>query len=254
MTTVITILENDPKYSVYLALLEASGLVSPLQGDGPFTLWAPDNIAMMKLSDYFEANDLIGEITPDYLRNIALCNIISGNITSSDLLGAVGEQITTLTVDEKKSTIFLADDKLFIDTGRLIDLDNEADNGFVHSISFPNGVVPVYPPPQNPELTCSEVTDTTFNVMWQSIDSVYEYQLKVFDDGNIVFNDTYPGENGSTTVLVADLNPNTTHKVQLEIVNTDNQCVVCFFLIECTTSNSISKIIKYWNVILEGLC
>ena len=74
-----------PDLSILVAALQRANLVSALQADGPFTVFAPTNTAFQALLDSNSAWNSLDDIPVDVLTNVLLFHVINGNVTS-DLL------------------------------------------------------------------------------------------------------------------------------------------------------------------------
>jgi len=87
----VTLLQLNPDMSTLVTAVVAGGLVTPLQGKGPFTIFAPDNFAF---------DHLPPGVLPELLKNITLLDeiltyhVVAGNVSSSQLKD--GEQVPTL--------------------------------------------------------------------------------------------------------------------------------------------------------------
>merc|ERR1711907_268987 len=90
-------------FNTLLAAVTAAGLASTLAGDGPFTVFAPNDAAFAALPEGL-VECLLDDIPS--LTNILLYHVASGNVLSSDLTD--GMKVTTLLVGEDLS-VSLAD-------------------------------------------------------------------------------------------------------------------------------------------------
>lgn len=78
-TTIIDIAAGDAQFSTLVSALERTGLVSTLEGDGPFTVFAPTNAA-------FEQSGVdLAALSDNELRNILLYHVVPGEVRSNDL-------------------------------------------------------------------------------------------------------------------------------------------------------------------------
>ncbi len=73
--------EIDQQYSTLLNALESSGLLSTFEGDGPFTIFAPNDAAFAKLPD-----GTLDELTADQLSEVLRYHVISGSAIASSQL------------------------------------------------------------------------------------------------------------------------------------------------------------------------
>ncbi len=88
LQNIVEIALGTPELSILVeALIAADGdLVSVLEGDGPFTVLAPNNAAF---TAFLAANGFnsLDEVPTDVLAEILLNHVISANLTSGDLAG-----------------------------------------------------------------------------------------------------------------------------------------------------------------------
>jgi transforming growth factor-beta-induced protein len=74
---------NDD-FSILVAALVKADLVGTLNGDGPFTVFAPTNSAFMALLGELNLGGL-DDLTKEQLTPILLYHVVSGNVQSGDL-------------------------------------------------------------------------------------------------------------------------------------------------------------------------
>lgn len=119
---IVEVAESNDDFSDLVSALSDAGLVSTLEGDGPFTVFAPTN-------DAFAGVDLSG-FTEDQLVEVLSYHVVSGNIASGDL-------------EAQQSVEALAGGNLFItadgevrvnDNATVVNADIEASNGVIHAI------------------------------------------------------------------------------------------------------------------------
>ncbi|MBQ4803527.1 fasciclin domain-containing protein [Aquimarina sp. MMG015] len=126
LQSIVEIAVATPELSILVGALQAANLVETLNGEGPFTVFAPTN-------DAFAALDAIpgGEA----LTEVLLYHVASGKFTADDLL--TRQTVTTVQGDEV--TIEMIDGQVFLNEIIRVDIANiEASNGIVHVI---NGVL-----------------------------------------------------------------------------------------------------------------
>ncbi|MGB5289636.1 MAG: fasciclin domain-containing protein [Ignavibacteriaceae bacterium] len=108
------------------ALTEA-GLVDALKGEGPFTVFAPTDEAFKKLPEGALDNLLKDK---DALKNVLLYHVVSGNVTSKDVVKL--DKATTLSGSDIK--IKTVDSKVMINDSQVTGADVQASNGIIHVI------------------------------------------------------------------------------------------------------------------------
>ncbi len=127
-TTVVDVAVNSPVHTTLVAAVSAAGLVPALQGDGPFTVFAPTDAAFAALpAGTIEA--LLAD-PQGLLTQILLYHAVAGEALSTDLSN--GQTITTL--NGKDITVTINADGVFINNAKVTFADVLADNGVVHVI------------------------------------------------------------------------------------------------------------------------
>ncbi len=129
------VLQNNPEYSSLYAALDEAGLLSALQGAGPFTLFAPDNDAFADLLAALGAGS-VADIDDDLLEAVLLYHVVGGNNPSS---GLSTQYVPTLSPSAVEATNEI---DLFINTDGgvavngidVTDPDISASNGVIHGI------------------------------------------------------------------------------------------------------------------------
>jgi uncharacterized surface protein with fasciclin (FAS1) repeats len=127
--TVVDIAIGSPDHTTLVAAVTAAGLVETLQGDGPFTVFAPTNAAFAALP----AGTVEGLLKPeakDDLTSILTLHVVAGNVMAGDL--SDGQMVTTLNGKQLKVTI--KDGKVMIDGATVVAADLAGSNGVVHVI------------------------------------------------------------------------------------------------------------------------
>ncbi|MCC4274997.1 fasciclin domain-containing protein [Marinomonas communis] len=132
---------NSKDHTTLVAAVKAAGLVDTLQGDGPFTVFAPTNAAFDKLPSGAVANLLKPE-NKAALQKVLTCHVVgtkalSGAITTmiDDDMGAHPVPTLggcTLTATYKGDTIMLADENGRMATVTIADVKQS--NGVIHVI------------------------------------------------------------------------------------------------------------------------
>jgi len=108
------------------ALTEA-GLVGALQGDGPFTVFAPTDEAFAKLPAGTLESLLADK---EALKEILLYHVVKGNVSSSQVVKL--DRATTLSC--KNVNIAIVNGKVMINSSEVTTADVAASNGVIHVI------------------------------------------------------------------------------------------------------------------------
>ncbi|MBN1622991.1 MAG: fasciclin domain-containing protein [Clostridia bacterium] len=126
--SIVDIALADENFSTLVAALQQADLVSALQGEGPFTVFAPTNDAFAAL---LEALDISAEqllLQPD-LAEVLLYHVVGGKVMSTDLT----DGLTAETLNGESVTFDL-DDGVKVNMSTVIGTDVEASNGVIHVI------------------------------------------------------------------------------------------------------------------------
>jgi len=116
--TIVDVAVGNENFSTLVTALKAADLVSALQGDGPFTVFAPVNSAFGKI-DVNTLNNLLEPRNKKLLANILTYHVVPGKLMAKDVVKALKKgkgkakikalNGTTLTVVQKKGKIWLKD-------------------------------------------------------------------------------------------------------------------------------------------------
>ncbi|HWD86500.1 MAG TPA: fasciclin domain-containing protein [Mucilaginibacter sp.] len=111
---------NSKDHTTLVAAVKAAGLVETLEGDGPFTVFAPTNEAFDKLPAG-TVDNLVKPENKATLTKILTYHVVSGRLSSDDLMAKVKEgngkaELTTvqggkLWVMQKGKKLYLTDEK-----------------------------------------------------------------------------------------------------------------------------------------------
>jgi len=135
-STIVDIALADPQFSTLVTALTEAGLVETLQGEGPFTVFAPTNAAFENLPEGVLAA-LIAN--PEALTEVLLYHVAEGIAKSSDFDKGKNE-VEMLNEDEVKVVLTGSGKIKVIDeddnspTADVILGDVEASNGVIHVI------------------------------------------------------------------------------------------------------------------------
>jgi uncharacterized surface protein with fasciclin (FAS1) repeats len=125
--TIVDILRQRDDLTLLLEALENEGLDIALEGEGPFTLFAPKDEAFLALLEALESS--IPELLADEnLTDILLYHVIGEKLMSEDLQD--GMEIETLNGQKLKITI----GSIFVNEALVVEEDIETRNGVIHII------------------------------------------------------------------------------------------------------------------------
>src|SRR6056297_2627441 len=86
--TIVDAAASNENFSTLVTALKAADLVEALQGDGPFTVFAPTNDAFAKI-DKNALADLLKPENKKALTNILTYHVIPGKLMASDVVAAL---------------------------------------------------------------------------------------------------------------------------------------------------------------------
>ncbi len=125
---IVAIAAGNKDFSTLVAAVKAAGLVETLQGDGPFTVFAPTNDAFDKLPDG-TVEALLKPENKDKLTAVLTYHVVPGKVMAADV--SPGD---VKTVNGASATIAVDDGTVTIDSAEVIKTDIEASNGVIHVI------------------------------------------------------------------------------------------------------------------------
>ncbi len=118
---------SNSDLSTLVAAVDAAGLVPTLQGDGPFTVFAPTNEAFAALPDGL-LDQLLLPCNQDALSQILTYHVVAAKVPSSDVTAGDVETV-------QGGTITLGTDGgVTVNDATVTTADVEASNGVVHVI------------------------------------------------------------------------------------------------------------------------
>jgi uncharacterized surface protein with fasciclin (FAS1) repeats len=131
---------NSKDHTTLVTAVKAADLVETLQGDGPFTVFAPTNDAFAKLPAG-TVDTLLKPENKGQLAKVLTYHVVAGRVTAKDLIAAEkgGGKTMLKTVEGEDLTIQLKDGKLWVwdakGNGAQITIKNVMQsNGVIHVI------------------------------------------------------------------------------------------------------------------------
>lgn len=125
---IVAVASSNSDLSTLVTAITTAELTATLQGDGPFTVFAPTNTAFDKLED-----DVLQTLldNPDVLAEVLQYHVVSGKVMSSDLSDG---NVQTL-LSDKSIAVSIMDGMLMLNSSaKVTAADVEASNGVVHLI------------------------------------------------------------------------------------------------------------------------
>jgi uncharacterized surface protein with fasciclin (FAS1) repeats len=132
---------NSADHTTLVAAVQAAGLVETLQGEGPFTVFAPTNDAFAKLPAG-TVDTLLKPENKDQLTKILTCHVVAANALSEAINKMIADDGGAHPVNTVGGCVFtakMADGKIMIEdeagnTGTVTIADVRQSNGVIHVI------------------------------------------------------------------------------------------------------------------------
>ena len=124
---IVAVAVGNPDFATLVAALTAAGLVETLQGEGPFTVFAPTEAAFAALPEGLLAKLLLPENIA-VLTAILTYHVVPGKVMSTDV--TAGDVATV-----EGSTIAITTDMgVMVNGANVVAVDVAASNGVIHVI------------------------------------------------------------------------------------------------------------------------
>lgn len=124
---IVTTAVEAGSFSTLAAALEAADLIGVLQGDGPFTVFAPNDAAFAKLPEG-TVEALLAD--KEALTKILTFHVVSGKVTS-DAVVKISEASTVAGINAR---IEVKMGEVYVSGAKVIQADIAASNGVIHVI------------------------------------------------------------------------------------------------------------------------
>jgi len=126
---IVSLAMSQESLSTLVEAVKAADLVETLQGDGPFTVFAPTNEAFEALPEG-TLESLLKPENKDKLVAVLTYHVASGSTMSTDL--SDGMQVPT--VEGSDAKVMIKNGKAMIEGAEVVMADVKASNGVVHVI------------------------------------------------------------------------------------------------------------------------
>ncbi|PEN13481.1 hypothetical protein CRI94_09180 [Longibacter salinarum] len=130
--TIVEVAQSNENFSTLVSALKAAGLVETLQGEGPFTVFAPTNAAFEKLPEG-TLDNLLKEENKDQLTAILTYHVAPAKAMAKDVVG----MDEAPTVQGQPVQIMVEDGTVMLkgqNTATVTTTDIQASNGVIHVI------------------------------------------------------------------------------------------------------------------------
>lgn len=125
---VVATAQGNAQLSTLVKAVGAAGLVETLQGEGPFTVFAPTNDAFASIQDTVDTL-LMPENKGD-LKSVLTYHVVRGELKAADLTD--GQELET--VNGEKLTVSVNGDTVKVGDATVVTPDVDVSNGVVHVI------------------------------------------------------------------------------------------------------------------------
>ena len=131
--TIVDVAVSNPDFSTLVSAVRAAGLAETLNGEGPFTVFAPTNDAFAKIPAA-TLQSLLEPANQATLTKILTYHVVAAQVMAADV--APGEVVTVegqpFTIEVDGTDVYIIDGK----GGRaqVVSTDVEASNGVIHVI------------------------------------------------------------------------------------------------------------------------
>ena len=126
---IVDVAVGNDNFSTLVAALKAADLVGALQGDGPFTVFAPTNDAFAKLPQE-TLNELLKPENKADLQAVLTYHVVSGKVDAKTAMGLSEAP----SLQGEKIVISLDDGNVMINQAKVVLADVNASNGIIHVI------------------------------------------------------------------------------------------------------------------------
>lgn len=126
--TIVAVATDAGSFKTLVAAVQAAGLAEILQGDGPFTVFAPTDEAFAKLPKGTVENLLKPE-NREQLKAILTYHVVPGKVLAADV-----KPMQAKTVNGQRVNIQVADSTVKVDNATVVKTDVLASNGVIHVI------------------------------------------------------------------------------------------------------------------------
>lgn len=140
-SNIVGVASGNADFSTLVTAVKAAGLVETLSGEGPFTVFAPNNAAFDKLPAG-TVDSLLKPESLDKLKAVLTYHVVSGKFDAATVIDAINKnngKYTVTTVQGGTIVLSLKDGKVMLTdanggTATVVLADVAASNGVIHAI------------------------------------------------------------------------------------------------------------------------
>jgi uncharacterized surface protein with fasciclin (FAS1) repeats len=126
---IVTLAQGNDDLSTLVDAVTAADLAETLQGEGPFTVFAPTNAAFEEVGEQ-QLQELLQPENKEQLRSVLTYHVVEGEVKAADLED--GQTVTT--VNGADLTVSIEGDTVRVGDATVTQADVDASNGVVHVI------------------------------------------------------------------------------------------------------------------------
>lgn len=128
--SIVNVAAGDPSFSTLNELITTAGLTETLEGEGPYTVFAPTNEAFAGLSESTR-QELVQPENRETLRRILQYHVVPGEVTSDQLQSG---EVTTAEGNPVNVQVDAAANQVRVNDATVTQPDIQASNGVIHGI------------------------------------------------------------------------------------------------------------------------
>lgn len=126
---IVDVAASNGSFNTLVAAVKAAGLVETLKGEGPFTVFAPNDDAFAKLPEG-TVESLLKPENKDQLISILTYHVVPGKVMAADVV----KLENAATVQGQNVMIKVNDGTVMVDNATVLATDVKASNGVIHVI------------------------------------------------------------------------------------------------------------------------
>ncbi|MFC1572925.1 fasciclin domain-containing protein [Candidatus Eisenbacteria bacterium] len=125
---IVAVASGADSFKTLVSAFKAAGLVKTLQGEGPFTVFAPTDAAFAKVPPGM-LDSLLKPENKEMLSAILAYHVVPGRIMAADV-----KTMKVMTVNGQEASIKVEKGNVTVDKAKVVKTDIAASNGVIHAI------------------------------------------------------------------------------------------------------------------------
>ncbi|NTW24392.1 MAG: fasciclin domain-containing protein [Lentimicrobium sp.] len=157
---IVEVASSNADFSILVQALDKAGLVSTLEGAGPFTVFAPTNEAFNALFAQLGVSG-INDLSAETLKPILLNHVISGSVKAMDITTGYVETFNNSAPGANNVKLFInKGSNVMVDASKVVTADVMASNGVIHAID--KVILP-------PSVVSHAINNPNFSILVQAV-------------------------------------------------------------------------------------